>query len=139
MDRLELQFVHQELLKGIRDIFSAQRAIARSRIYQEGAERRVVHGSGRGVRGRSGRLMQALANPVYDVWRGESGVHAHIDYPIYIRFLDMKRHGNFKIYKIYNRQVWGILYGQTFQNIRYEFRSWVRDFLQTAISESYQP
>lgn len=133
MDKLELQFVHQELLKGIRDIFRAQRNVAQNRIYQVGSERRTVRGTGR--TGPSGNLMRALSNPSFKVWKGEQGVHAHIDYPIYIRFLDMKEHGN---YKIYNRQIWGILYRETFDNIRYEFRSWLEDFMHTKLSNSYQ-
>lgn len=126
MDKLELQFVHQEILKGIRDIFSAQRNVAQRRIYQEGQERRVIHGTGKTVRGRSGYLMQSLENPTVNAWAGELSVHAHFDYPIYIRFLDMKEHGN---YKIYNRQIWGILYGETFRNIRYEFNQEVRNWV----------
>lgn len=132
MDKLELQFVHQEILKGIRDIFSAQRNVAQRRIYQEGKERRTKHGTGNTVRGRSGYLMKSLENPAFNVWKGELGNHAHFDYPIYIRFLDMKKHGNFKIY---NRQIWGILYGETFRNIRYEFNQEVRDWVDKHLRE----
>jgi len=132
MDKLELQFVHQEILKGIRDIFSAQRNVAQRRIYQEGKERRVKQGTGKTVRGRSGYLMQSLENPNFKAWKGGLGNHAHLDYPIYIRFLDMKEHGNFKIY---NRQIWGILYGETFRNIRYEFNQEVRDWVDKHLRE----
>lgn len=44
----------------------------------------------------------------------------------------MKEHGNFKIY---NRQIWGILYGETFQNIRYEFNQEVRDWINKNLRE----
>lgn len=132
MDKLELKFVHQEILKGIRDIFRAQRNVAQRRIYQEGKERRITQGTGKTVRGRSGYLMQSLENPNFKAWKGELGNYAHFDYPIYIRFLDMKEHGN---YKIYNRQIWGILYGETFRNIRYEFNQEVRDWIDKHLRE----
>ena len=38
--------------------------------------------------------------------------------PLYIRFLDMKKHGN---YGIYNRQVWGILWNNSLQTIKYGY------------------
>ena len=132
MDKLELQFAHQEILRGIKDIFNAQRDIAQHRIYREGRDRRIKQGSGNAVRGRSGLLMKSLENPMYDVWRDQSGSHAHFDYPIYIRFLDMKKHGNFQIY---NRQIWGILYGETFRNIRYGFTQEVRDRIDMNLRE----
>lgn len=132
MNKLELQFIHREILKGLRDIFAAQVNVAKRRIYQEGKERRVKQGSGRTVRGRTGVLMDSLENPRQKVWQGELGNHAHFDYPVYIRFLDMKKHGN---YKIYNRQIWGILYGETFRNIRYEFNQEVRDWVDKNLRE----
>lgn len=62
MDKLELQFIHQEIKKGLRDIFAAQANIAGRRIYQEGKDRRVRQGTGHTVRGRSGALMDSLEN-----------------------------------------------------------------------------
>lgn len=132
MDKLELQFIHQEIKKGLRDIFAAQANIAGRRIYQEGKDRRVRQGTGHTVRGRSGALMDSLENPRQKIWQGELGNHAQFEYPIYIRFLDMKEHGNFKIY---NRQIWGILYGETFRNIRYEFNQEVRDWVDKHLRE----
>jgi hypothetical protein len=38
--------------------------------------------------------------------------------PLYICFLDMKKHGN---YQIYNRQLYGILYRQVLNRIRYGY------------------
>ncbi len=47
----------------------------------------------------------------------------------------MKRLGN---YRIYNRPVWGILYKETFNDIRFEFSAWLRKNLADSIRESYQ-
>lgn len=135
MENLELQFIHREITKGIRDIYAAQRRIAQSRIYQEGHARSLKQGSGRAVKGRTGALMNALTNPSERVWTGTLSVHALLNYPIYIRFLDMKRHGNFKIY---NRQIWGILYKETFQNIRFGYAAWLREQLLADLKQCFQ-
>lgn len=135
MEQLELQFIHREITRGLRDIYAAQRNIASSRIYQEGHDRKVRQGSGRTVRGRSLALMAALTHPSDTVWSGTLSVHALLKYPLYIRFLDMKRHGNFKIY---NRQIWGILYKETFQNIRYGFADWLREQLREDLRQCFQ-
>ena len=132
MEKLELEFIHRELMKGIRDIYKAQRNIAQRRIYQVGKERKTVKGTGKTMRSRSGNLMRALENPSFRVWEEGGGNLAHFKYPIYIRFLDMKNHGDFKIY---NRQIWGILYGETFRSIRYEFNQEVRDWIQNNLRE----
>ena len=55
--------------------------------------------------------------------------------PTYLRLLDRKRLGN---YRIYNRPVWGILYKETFNDIRFEFSAWLRKNLADSIRESYQ-
>ena len=123
LETLKVQFMHQEVLKGLKQIFDAQRQIAESRIYYHGAERTREQGSGSVVKGRSGRLMDALRNPKFSISPDGGGLRSVSSYPVYIRFLDMKKHGN---YKIYNRQIWGILYGETLNNIRYEFRDWLR-------------
>ena len=66
--------------------------------------------------------MAALTNPRYRISPDGAGVRTETTLPTYIRFLDMKRHGN---YQIYNRQVWGILYKETLQNVKYEYRDWL--------------
>lgn len=115
-------YFRQQLEKGIRDIFEAQRLIATQRIYQDGHERTRYQTNEATVKGRSGALLEALTNPRYMIDVSGSGLRTETTLPTYIRFLDMKRHGN---YAIYNRQIWGILYRETLSNVKYEFRSWI--------------
>ena len=110
--------------RGIQDIFQAQLDIATKRIYQKGRERRKVQGTGEIIQGRSGALMAALQNPNYSVIPDGEGVIAHSNLPLYTRFLDMKKHGN---YQIYNRQIYGILYHDTLGKIKYEYQDYVRE------------
>ena len=121
-DSIKAQYFRQNLEKGIRDILAAQTAIATARIYQSGHDRIREKRSGATVKGRSGKLLEALTNPRYIIECNGEGLRTETKLPTYIRFLDMKRHGN---YKIYNRQIWGILYTETLINTKYEFREWL--------------
>lgn len=116
--------------RGFRRIFEEQRRIAAAKIYGKQAYR--TDGT---PRSRSGRLQQALASPTFSITSTGSGISAKAQYPTYLRFLDMKRLGN---YRIYNRPVWGILYKETFNDIRFEFSAWLRKNLADSIRESYQ-
>ena len=121
-ESIKMQYFLQQLETGIRDIFEAQKAIATERIYQKGHDRIREKRSGSVVQGRSGALLDALTNPRYRITPDSGGLRTETSLPTYIRFLDMKRHGN---YQIYNRQIWGILYTETLGNIKYEFREWL--------------
>lgn len=116
--------------RGFRRIFEEQRRIAAAKIYGKQAYR--TDGT---PRSRSGRLQQALASPTFSITGSGSGISAKAQYPTNLRFLDMKRLGN---YRIYNRPVWGILYKETFNDIRFEFSAWLRKNLADSIRESYQ-
>lgn len=116
--------------RGFRRIFEEQRRIAAAKIYGKQAYR--TDGT---PRSRSGRLQQALASPTFSITGSGSGISAKAQYPTYLRFLDMKRLGN---YRIYNRPVWGILYKETFNDIRFELSAWLRKNLADSIRESCQ-
>lgn len=110
---IQQQYFKQQLETGIRKILATQLAIATDKIYSDPYN----------ARRRSGALRVSLENPSYMITGSGSGVNAEVKWPTYIRFLDMKRFGN---KKIYNRPVWGILYKETYNNIRYEFSDWLR-------------
>lgn len=128
MDDFELisKYFKEYLQRGIRKIYSEQRQIAANKIYGH-------HG---GARSRSGRLMQALQNPSYSLTSFSGGVEGVMHYPAYIRFLDMKRLGN---YRIYNRPIWGILYKETFVDLRYEFSDWLRKTIHNELESALTP
>lgn len=121
-ESIKAQYFRQQLEKGIRDVFEAQKDIATARIYSKGPGNRHISRKGREYYDRSGKLLEALTNPRYLITTDGEGVRTETTVPLYIRFLDMKRHGN---YRIYNRQIWGILYSETMNNIKYEFRDWL--------------
>jgi hypothetical protein len=125
------KYFAEHIRRGFRKIFEEQRHIAANKIYGKQAYR--TDGT---KRSRSGRLQQALESPTLLLDGGGSSLSASAKYPAYIRFLDMKRLGN---YRIYNRPIWGILYRETLQDIRYEYGSWLRSFTTAVIKECYQP
>lgn len=133
MENLELlksAFFREELERGVRDVFTAQLLAARERIYMRGQERTVYRRDGSPVQGRSGRLMAALQNPRYSIMPSGDGYEVESNVPDYMRFLDMKKHGN---YQIYNRQLYGILYRETRSRIAFGFGDWARKRVGDAI------
>ncbi|MCY6351263.1 hypothetical protein OXV71_10465 [Bacteroides fragilis] len=107
-------------------------------LSDSGRQRRSLvreQGYGRLVRGTTGLLLSALRNPVYSVGFSGRGVVATSNVPLYIRFLDMKKHGN---YGIYNRQVWGILWNNSLQTIKYGYGKEVRDRIYAGLQEAFQ-
>ncbi len=92
-------FIVPQVEQGARRVFAEQLRIAQSHRLQ-----------------RSGRLVAALSSPSLTVQHG-SGVSVQATIPLYLRFLDMKAHGN---HRIYNRVLYGIL-GETKRRIQYGF------------------
>lgn len=131
-ESIKAQYFRQQLEKGIRDIFEAQRLIATERIYQSGHDRIREKRNGPALRGRSRQLMEALMHPQYRISADGPGIKAETTLPIYIRFLDMKRLGN---WKIYNRQIWGILYKETLNNTKYEYRDWLKEHFPALLEQ----
>lgn len=126
---LSSRYIAEQLRAGFSRIFAEQLAIASRSIYAHRAT--FANGS---TRSRSASLRDALEHPSYLISSNGAGVNARIDYPTYIRFLDMKQLGN---YRIYNRPIWGILYKETFNNIRYEFRDWLARTFADSLSDAY--
>ena len=121
-DLIKQEFVRENIERDIRAIFEAQYLIATERVYtsaiyptQVGQGRSLVREQG------YGRLVR--------------GVVATSNVPLYIRFLDMKKHGN---YGIYNRQVWGILWNNSLQTIKYGYGKEVRDRIYAGLQEAFQ-
>ena len=76
--------------------------------------------------------MEALMHPQYRISADGPGIKAETTLPTYIRFLDMKRLGN---WKIYNRQIWGILYKETLNNTKYEYRDWLKEHFPALLEQ----
>ena len=134
-DLIKQEFVRENIERDIRAIFEAQYLIATERVYTSAIYPTQVGQRRSLVRGTTGLLLSALRNPVYSVGFSGRGVVATSNVPLYIRFLDMKKHGN---YGIYNRQVWGILWNNSLQTIKYGYGKEVRDRIYAGLQEAFQ-
>jgi len=121
-ESLKVQYLRQQVDRGIREIFAAQVEIA---------ARKISHSK---QNSRTGALMDSLRSPRYTITQSGEGVEAHVRILTYMRFMDMRKVGN---WKIYNRQVWGILYHDVRARVRYEFEDFIarqREQLQQSLS-----
>lgn len=121
MEGNELRFITEQLQRGVRAIMEAQRRIAGQH----------ASGDSQTTPGRAQMLMEALSESRFTVAQQGGGVIATSTVPLAMRFVDMKRHGN---WQIYNRQVWGILYGDTLHTIKYEYRDWLREHISDSLN-----
>jgi hypothetical protein len=80
---------------------------------------------------RSGWLAEKLLSGIYQVNKTGDGANMVINYPDYIRFLDLKksRRGRLKkvYHPIYNRPLYGFVYGYAFARLRVVLNSTIRD------------
>jgi hypothetical protein len=127
------QFIVQVLERDIRNIYRVQLAIAQRNIYVEGKKLKITKRLGPRIGVRFGSLLQSLQNPDYLIQaQGEkfivsAGIVKHI------RFIDMKKFGN---RRIYNRQVWGILYNNAMKDIEYNYGSEIRNIISEKLQEA---
>ena len=131
-DRLKLEYVHREIVKGLQAIYKEQLNIAATGLRHEGKDLRIARNDRR-IRIRTGTLIRSLDMPKYRAWQGSLGNYAIFEYPTYIRFLDMKHMGN---HKIYNRQIWGILYSEIIPGIRFGFTREVFDRIDNELRQA---
>ena len=128
------QFIVQILERDVRNIYKAQLAIAQQNIYVEGKQLKVKQKRGARIGVRSGALLESLQNPDYLIQaQGDKFiVSAYI--VKHMRFIDMKRFGN---RKIYNRQVWGILYNNTLKDIKFNYGKAISDAVGNKLREAF--
>jgi len=119
MDQNELQvqgFLQQVLDYGIRKIYDRQLEIASQRRAERRANaRRNYAAAGEQI---IGHLRQRLSQ--LQVQGSTAEVISQI--PLVMRFVDMKRYGN---WEIYNKQVWGMLYRDVFSDLSQKYRSYI--------------
>lgn len=136
---IKQEFIRERVEKDIRAIFEAQLLIARERIYtrtrysKEGRSFYQEQGTGTTL-DRDSLLLKALETPQYKIEASGNGIISTSNIPMYMRFMDMKRVGN---WQIYNRQVWGILYNNTINAIRYEYGKQVRDQIYARLANAF--
>lgn len=125
--------IRKALEEDFKTIFQRQLAIAESGTYVGGGKQISTRKRmGGGIGQRTGTLRSHLAAARFNVTGGDV-ISLVTDYPVYIRFLDMKRKGNFQIY---NRQIWGVVYNSTLAKVREEYSEGLRDTVRTELEQA---
>lgn len=91
---------------------------------------------------RTGHIGDSLQNQAFRVMRLGSGAVLQFDYLIDLRFLDLKTTASGKRKKVYgpvyNRPLWGYVYGYIFGTLRYGLTQKVQAEIFEMIRESYK-
>ena len=125
-------FIQKAVTKDLLRIRQAQIEIARDSTYHHG--RKGWQTSSRKDKmdtSIADRLIKALSRNAYQVSGSDTQLTFTSQVPLYIRFLDMKHLGN---WRIYNAQIWGILYNNALPEIRYGFTQEVCQNLINSLS-----
>lgn len=124
------KFVHDTLQQGISKIYATQESVVRNN-YQL----------------RSGRLLTTLSKHSANINNSGESYTVFVRILPYLRFLDMAyRQRNDRIAKfkrhnlaLYNRVVWGVLYHETFPQLRFGFTDEVRKTIHDQLQRSLNP
>ena len=121
------EFVHQTMKYGIQKIYTTQQEIIAKHLNSV-----------------SGDLASWAAKAKFKFYDSELRPTYYISVLPYLRFLDINyRKGNDRISRsvrrelsLYNRVVWGVLYGETFPALNYGFRKEVQTYIRERLEAS---
>ncbi|MFT4072810.1 MAG: hypothetical protein QM654_12915 [Dysgonamonadaceae bacterium] len=128
-DMSQAEFIVAILRRDTENIFRAQSMAVSNRIWLSGKDLKAKQRKN-GIGKRSGRLENTLSSPDFVLRAEGESFKVAANYPLYIRFLDMKSKGN---WQIYNRQIWGILYNNSLKEIKYRYGQAIVDKVGNAL------
>ncbi len=122
---IKKEFIHRTLSEGIKEIYKTQRKVIKENLHQQ-----------------SGTLLSHVTRMPFKSQSSDTKNIFFMPVLPYMRFIDMMyrdRKDKVSRYRrsqlaLYNRCVWGILYGETFPEIRYGFTQDV----ETALREELE-
>lgn len=128
-DLIRKRFVHDTISKGINHIYEIQENVVRTYLQT-----------------RSGQLKAHLQHRPFSSNGSDGNAVYFIRIFPYLRFLDISyRKGNDRISRhvrsnlaLYNRAVWGILYRETFPELRYGFNDEIRNSIRQELTQAFQ-
>lgn len=129
------QFIVEVLNRDVNNIYRAQLLMAQHNIQLTGKELKTTRRRGGKIGSRSGSLIRALQNPQYQIYGKDGRFQLEAIIPTHARFLDMKRRHN---WRIYNRQVWGILYRNSMLDIKYGYKKGIQDTVGRTLTEAFK-
>jgi hypothetical protein len=126
-------FIVDVLKRDLSNIYRAQLAIAKHNVHIEGKDSKVKKRRGAALKVKTGRLISSLENPDFIIQANGTHFVVSARIMLYMRFLDMKRLGN---WKIYNRQVWGILENNALRDIRSRYGQDIHDYFHDVLEQA---
>ena len=91
---------------------------------------------------RTGALEQQLASAPFSISTTEGHANLILNYLLKIRFIDMKKTGKGKLKKvyepIYNKEVWGFVFGRIYKQLMFGFTQEVRNRYIEKLREIYK-
>lgn len=129
------EFVTEILNRDLQNIYKAQLNIATKNEYVEGKELKTRKRRGKTIADSNAAVVESLQNPNYTIIASGSSFRIEASVLKKLRFFDMKHLGN---WRIYNRQVWGILYNNALIDIRYRYGQKIRDVLGEALNDAFK-
>lgn len=129
------EFVTEILKRDMENIRKAQLNIATKNEYVEGKELKTRKRRGKTIADSNAGIVESLRSPNYTIIATGSSFRIEADVLKKLRFYDMKHLGN---WKIYNRQVWGILYNNALIDIKYRYGQKIRDVLGEALNDAFK-
>ena len=107
-DAIKIRYMAEQIRKGLQEAITEQKR--RAEIKPRNGFRAEL-------------LKEAIDNITYTVNEGQLGVQAIMQVPLYVRFADMRHLADAGVY---DKPVWGQMYERTLQDIKYEYREWLR-------------
>ena len=129
------EFVTEILARDMKNIYSAQLLIATKNEYKEGRELKTRKRRGETLASQASGVVEALENPNYTIRASGESVTVEASILKKLRFFDMKHLGD---WRIYNRQVWGILYNNALIDIKYRYGQKIRDVMGEALQDAFK-
>ena len=126
-------FISAKVQEGFGMINKAQLDIYYDNLYREGKELKQKIRKGKHIQRQSGALESSLNRATAQIITAGTNFMLTATILKQLRFLDMKKKGN---WRIYNAQVWGILYNNTYPDIKYALGSHVKDQVNNALHKA---
>ena len=128
------EFIRKVLERDARNIYRSQLLIVSQRIYVSGKDLKASRRK-EGLQRRTGRLENSLIRPDFYMRSEGENFRLSLTYPLYIRFLDMRHKGNWKIYR---KPIWGIMYNNAYRDIQFNYGKEINDWVDERLRAAFE-
>ena len=136
-DIIKMQFITKVVNEDMIAIRQAQKRIFYENVYAVGKDLVKQTRKGRTLaQGSHADIENYLNSAPASIVSTATGAISLQEMPITLRFLDMKKKGD---WRIYNAQLWGILYNNSLRRIRYETGEAISEQTAKLLQDTFNP